>query len=303
MSGRVVVIGSLNYDIILKQKALPKKGETLTVDSARFCGGGKGANQAVQCSKLGMETYMVGCVGQDEMGEFLRKSLKSYGVNTDYIRTCDGSSGMGIVNALEDGSVYASISRGANYCVTKADIDGIVPLLKDTDWMILQLEIPVELVEYAIATAKENNCKVLFNAAPAVEISRKSLEDSDVFIVNEVEAGFYTGKEISSMEKAEEEIQSLTKSIGGQCIFTLGKDGAVVCDGNRVERVPSLKVDAVETTGAGDSFVGGLAYAMTNGDNIFDAAKFATRCSAATVCSIGAQPAMPDLAVVDKIQG
>ena len=124
MRDKIVVIGSLNYDIILKSSRLPERGETMPVDNAAFSAGGKGANQAVQAAKLGVPTCMVGCVGEDAQGAYLIQTASGYGVNTGHVKTVPGvPSGMGVISALEDGSVFASIVRGANYAVTKEHID------------------------------------------------------------------------------------------------------------------------------------------------------------------------------------
>ena len=155
MNKKITVIGSLNYDVILKIPRLPFKGETLTANGATFSAGGKGANQAVQAAKLKTPTYMVGCVGTDASADFLVNTAKEYGVNVDYIRKVPGSSGMGVINAVEDGSVYACIVRGANFEVTKEDVDNAMPILKESGVCILQNEIPVEIIAYAIDKAKE----------------------------------------------------------------------------------------------------------------------------------------------------
>ena len=131
VKNKITVIGSLNYDVILKVDRLPYKGETMAVDNSTFSAGGKGANQAVQTAKLKTPTYMVGCVGTDASADFLVCTAKQYGVDTRFIRKVEGSSGMGIIHALEDGSVYASIVRGANFQIKKEDIDKLVEALNN----------------------------------------------------------------------------------------------------------------------------------------------------------------------------
>lgn len=295
MRDKIIVVGSLNYDIVLKVPKLPKEGETLPAKEAVFSAGGKGANQAVQAAKLGIETYMAGCVGNDAMGDFLLKTAQGYGLHTEYIRRTDGTSGMGVVNAIEDGSVFATIVRGANFEITEEDIDKIEPLLDDAGLMILQMEIPQDKNKYAIDMAKSHGCRVLLNAAPAVPIEEEYLRKCDILVVNEVEASYYAGKIIDTMEKAAEEAENMAKRLGNIVIITMGKDGAAVSNGDRTEEIPANVVDAVETTGAGDSFIGGIGYAVLNGMNIFEACRFATKCSAVTVCRMGAQDSMPTL--------
>ena len=299
MNKKITVIGSLNYDVILKIPRLPFKGETLTANGAAFSAGGKGANQAVQAAKLKTPTYMVGCVGTDASADFLVNTAKEYGVNVDYIRKVPGSSGMGVINAVEDGSVYACIVRGANFEVTKEDVDNAMPILKESGVCILQNEIPVEIIVYAIDKAKEAGCTVVLNAAPAIELPEECLSMVDILVVNEVEAEFYCHEKIDSVEKAKTEIKKMAEKYNNNVIFTLGKDGAVAYENGTIEFIPAMKVDAIETTGAGDSYIGAVSHSIIEGKSLIEACKFATKCSAITVCRMGAQPSMPTLEDVE----
>lgn len=299
MNKKITVIGSLNYDVILKIPRLPFKGETLTANGATFSAGGKGANQAVQAAKLKTPTYMVGCVGTDASADFLVNTAKEYGVNVDYIRKVPGSSGMGVINAVEDGSVYACIVRGANFEVTKEDVDNAMPILKESGVCILQNEIPVEIIAYAIDKAKEAGCTVVLNAAPAMELPEGCLSKVDILVVNEVEAEFYCHEKIDSVEKAKTEIKKMAEKYNNNVIFTLGKDGAVAYENGTIEFIPAMKVDAIETTGAGDSYIGAVSHSIIEGKSLIEACKFATKCSAITVCRMGAQPSMPTLEDVE----
>lgn len=299
MNKKITVIGSLNYDVILKIPRLPFKGETLTANGAAFSAGGKGANQAVQAAKLKTPTYMVGCVGTDASADFLVNTAKEYGVNVDYIRKVPGSSGIGVINAVEDGSVYACIVRGANFEVTKEDVDNAMPILKESGVCILQNEIPVEIIAYAIDKAKEAGCIVVLNAAPAIELPEECLSKVDILVVNEVEAEFYCHEKIDSVEKAKTEIKKMAEKYNNNVIFTLGKDGAVAYENGTIEFIPAMKVDAIETTGAGDSYIGAVSHSIIEGKSLIEACKFATKCSAITVCRMGAQPSMPTLEDVE----
>ena len=299
MNKKITVIGSLNYDVILKIPRLPFKGETLTANGATFSAGGKGANQAVQAAKLKTPTYMVGCVGTDASADFLVNTAKEYGVNVDYIRKVPGSSGMGVINAVEDGSVYACIVRGANFEVTKEDVDNAMPILKESGVCILQNESPGEIIAYAIDKAKEAGCTVVLNAAPAIELPEGCLSKVDILVVNEVEAEFYCHEKIDSVEKAKTEIKKMAEKYNNNVIFTLGKDGAVAYENGTIEFIPAMKVDAIETTGAGDSYIGAVSHSIIEGKSLIEACKFATKCSAITVCRMGAQPSMPTLEDVE----
>jgi len=300
MRNKVIVIGSLNYDIILNLPRLPKRGETLPALGASHVAGGKGANQAVQAAKLGVESYMAGCVGDDAMGSHLIQTARKYGVKTDYIKIVSGESGMGIVNAVQSGEVYATIVRGANFKVTKAEVDAIKPLMKEAEIVILQLEIPIEVVTYAIAAAKEMGCKVLLNAAPAVEIPEKYLTMCDVIIVNEIEASFYLKREITSIQEAIEGGDDMARQWNADCIITLGAAGSIVAYDSMSKVIPANKVNAIDTTGAGDSFIGALSYGLIQDMTIVEACEFAASCSAITVCGIGAQSSMPYLVDLNK---
>lgn len=295
MRDKVIVIGSLNYDIIMKIPQMPKLGENMLASQVSFGAGGKGANQAVQAAKLGVKTYMAGCVGTDSMGDFLVNTMKGYGVNVDHIRRTEGYTGMGLVNSLEGGGVFATIAKGANFEMTKEDIDRMEPLMDEAALAIFQMEIPQELNRYAIAKARAHGCRVLMNAAPAAPFSQEDIRNCDIFVVNEVEAGYYAGKTIGTMEEAKTLALSMASRLGNTVIITMGSEGAVAADKGAVRQIPSLKVPAVETTGAGDSFIGGVSYGLLSGMDIFEACTFATRCSAVTVCRPGAQESMPTL--------
>ena len=301
MDKKVIVIGSMNFDVCLKQERLPEEGETYFADSVEYCSGGKGGNQAVQSAKLGVPTYMVGCLGDDSSGDFLRSHLEGYGVHLDYLKTLHGTSGMSVAQSLYDGGVRASVVLGTNMRVTTADVDALEGFINPGDIAVFQLEIPIDVIDYAIDFCKKRGAYIVLNAAPAAPVPEGMLSRVDLLIVNELEAGFYCQTEISSPEKAKEEILKMATALHNTCIFTLGKAGSVVCDGNRTEFVPSKKVQAVESTGAGDSFIGGCCYALLSGMDIFEAARFATCCSAKTVCKTGGQPAMPTLEEVLKL--
>ena len=291
---QITVIGSLNYDMILKVKRLPYEGETMAAEGVSMAAGGKGSNQAAQAAKLGIPTYLIGAVGNDSMGEFLIAEAKKYGIITDRIKVVEGSSGLGIVNALEDGSVHATIVRGANYQLTKEDIDKNMDLLESSGVIILQNEILPETNKYVMEIARDLDCKVILNAAPAEELDQEHLAMCDIVVVNEVEASFYCGREIKDMNSAMDAI-TISRELGNTWVFTLGSQGSLVASGERCEFIPSHHVKAIETTGAGDSYIGALGYALCEGMNAFDGGRFSTCCSAITVCGIGAQQSMPTL--------
>jgi ribokinase len=294
-NNKVAVIGSLNYDIVLKQDRLPEIGETITVDGVDFCAGGKGANQAVQCAKLGLETYMIGSVGNDHFGTMLLNSLKKYKVKTDYIGLAPTNTGLGIVNSFPDGRLLSTISTGANYSLTVEDIERAEAIIKESQIVILQLEIPREVVEFSIKLAKKHHCYVIVNAAPSYHLSDDAMALIDCFVVNEAEASFYANQEISTIEGALQVCDSLFKQIGDLLIITLGEKGSILYDGKNTFCFSPEKVNVVETTGAGDSYIGAIAYGLLNGLSKDEMGKFASKVSSKTVTKIGGQDAMPHL--------
>ena len=296
----IVVAGSLNYDIILKVKRMPHEGETMTCESASTAAGGKGANQAVQSAKLGVKTFMIGAVGNDNMGEFLLNEATKYGLDVSHVKRSSVSSGMGCIHALEDGRVFATINRGANYDINTKDIDMADELFRQSKILILQNEIPNEINIYAAKKAKGYGMKVLYNAAPSFSDRREVLPLADVVIVNEVEASEYLGVKISAVDDAVREGLKVSSSMNNTWVITMGGQGSVICADGKSGIVRPYKVDAIETTGAGDSYIGGLGYALLHGMDIFTAAKFATKCSAVTVCGIGAQSSMPTLSQIHE---
>lgn len=301
MKKQITVIGSLNYDMILKVKRLPYEGETMAAEGISTAAGGKGSNQAAQAAKLGVPTYLIGAVGNDSMGEFLIAEAKKYGIITDRVKIADCSSGLGLVHSLDDGSVHATIVRGANYAVTREDIDNNMDVIRNSGVIILQNEITPDTNLYIMEIAKDLDCKVILNAAPAEEIDQEHLALCDIVVVNEVEASFYCGREIKDLSSAMDAI-TISSELGNTWVFTLGSQGSVIAGNGRCEFVPSHHVKAIETTGAGDSYIGALGYALTEGMDVFEGGKFATCCSAITVCGIGAQQSMPTLEQVEEFR-
>ena len=298
---KAVIIGSLNYDIILKQKRLPKIGETFVADSITMCGGGKGANQAVQLSKLGGKAFMAGCVGNDKFGEELLSNLQKHNVNTDNVKLSEkNNTGMGIVNVFDDGKLIATITRGANYDITNSDIDKIKDEIISAQIIILQMEIPIEVIEYVINLASKHDVYIILNAAPACKIKEEVLSKVNCLVVNETEASFYLNKEINDVKSSIENCEELYGKIKDLLIITLGENGSLLYDGKEKLHIKARKAEVTETTGAGDSFIGAFAYKLLNDSSYKEAAEFASLVSSITVTKIGAQDSMPTYEEVKK---
>ena len=298
---KAVIIGSLNYDIILKQKRLPKIGETFVADSITMCGGGKGANQAVQLSKLGGKAFMAGCVGNDKFGDELLSNLQKNNVNIDNIKLSkENNTGMGIVNVFDDGKLIATITRGANYDITNSDIDKIKDEIINAKIIILQMEIPIEVIEYVINLASKHDVYIILNAAPACDIREDVLSKVNCLVVNETEASFYLNKEINDIKSSMDNCEELYRKIKDLLIITLGENGSLLYDGKEKLHIKARKAEVTETTGAGDSFIGAFAYKLLNDSSYKEAAEFASLVSSITVTKIGAQDSMPTYEEVKK---
>ena len=289
-----VVVGSMNCDVIYLQDRLPQRGETLQARGVSVVPGGKGANQAVQCAKLGMDTYMVAKVGRDNFGVFLKDELESYGVITKYIMTDDGQTGLAAVLTLPDGVYHSTVAPGSNFAITVAEIEALRSLIEGAALVIVQCEITHEATEYAIRMAHESGVYVLLNAAPARPISDACLSMVDCMIVNETEAAYYVGQPISSVEHAMQLAPELRKKVNDIVIITLGDKGSVLCTKEGVSYFAADEtIKAIETTGSGDSYVGSFAFMKVNGSTDYEACDFASLVSQYTVTRIGGQPSMP----------
>ncbi len=289
--GKVVVIGSINVDLVFTSNLRPKAGETVLGNTFSVIPGGKGANQAVAASKLGADSVMIGCVGSDANGDFAVGNLKSADVNTDCIDVVnDAPTGVAnIIVAENDNSII--VIPGANYEVDNTMIDKYRDVILSADIVLLQLEIPKKTVEYALELCKNNNVKVLLNPAPAVELSSSMIENAAYITPNEHELKVILGKDCDTAEEM--------KKYPNKLIVTLGSKGVKYFDGNEMKLVPSYKVEVVDTTGAGDTFCGALAAALVRGYNMEESIKFANKAAAYSITKLGAQSGMPTLEQLD----
>lgn len=293
MAKKVVVVGSVNYDNFLQVDALPLKGETKQALSYANSCGGKGANQAIQCAKLGLDTRMVAKVGNDAFGSILYDNFKKNNVNVDNVKVTDGPSGIGYVISALDGSLFSTILNGANFEITTDDIDEVLCDFDKDTIVVLQLEIPTDVVEYTIKEANKKGSRVVLNAAPAVPIDADLFDLCELVIFNEAEAMFYTKSNFSSLKEAERVIKDFGGKNKCDLCFTLGPLGALYYRSGDIFYCPAIDVPVVETTGAGDSFIGGLIYAMNNKETIEKTLNIASICSAYTIQEIGTTTSMP----------
>ncbi|MFE6610108.1 ribokinase [Amycolatopsis sp. NPDC057786] len=280
MTSQVLVIGSANADLVVPVDRRPGGGETVLGGDTVLSPGGKGANTAVAAARLGADVALLGAVGDDPYGELLKRSLAESGVNTDSLRTSERPTGIAYITVTPDGENSILVSPGANSSLRPEDVD-----LDGAEIVVLSLEIPLETVEHAVVQAVEHQVKTLLNLSPAAELSAKTLQGLDVLLVNEHEAAFLLG--------GDADFPKLLDLGPKAAVVTLGAKGAAVVTADGVTEVPSPKVEAIDTTGAGDAFAGALATSLAKGDELADAARKAVKVAAITVTRQGAQPSYP----------
>lgn len=296
----IYVLGSINMDMVARVPRMPVGGETLTADKYYVNPGGKGANQAVAIAKLGGKVAMIGKVGSDETGDALKNNLKAMGVDESMVTRADVPSGIAMI-IVEGGENRIILYKGANHSVTKADVDEGLKNAKPGDALVMQLEIPLETVTYAAAVAKQKGMLVLLNPAPSVPLGEELLKNVDIIAPNETETEILTGVGLDSDVHIALAVKKLYQLGVKRVIITMGSRGSIVAEGQTITPVEPRKVKAVDTTSAGDTFVGATVLRYLDGDTLEDAARFASVASSITVTREGAAQSIPTLDEVKKV--
>jgi ribokinase len=290
----IVVIGSLNMDLVVKVARMPQPGETVPGSSFQTIPGGKGANQAAAAALLGSRVSMVGRVGKDAFGSTLIENLNRQGVNSDHVRLdSQAATGTAMILVDDQGQNSIVVAAGANSLVNREDIDRVESLLSRAQYLLLQFEVPLETVEYAMDIAKRHGVKVMLNPAPAHPVPREFLSRADFLIPNESEASLLSGVPVHDVASATEAARRLYDQGVPVVILTLGEHGALVVSDELVCQVRAEKVEVVDTTAAGDAFIGGLATALGQGYGLEEAVRYATCAGTLTVTRFGAQTSLP----------
>ncbi len=298
---KALVIGSLNMDMTVKVEELPKLGETIFGNDFYESCGGKGANQAVAVSKLGMKTEMIGMVGKDSQGEKLIQNLNKYGIISDNVIKSDELTGRAIITVDRKGDNNIIVIPGSNFKITKEHIQAKQDVIASSDVVILQNEIPSETVEFSLLKAKELGKITIFNPAPARKLSGEVFKNTDYLILNETEM-----EEIFEIKFNDEEYTekiSIKKKEYGikNIILTLGDKGSILFSkDNNIKKYDVYKVKAVDTTAAGDSFIGAFTMKICESGNSDEAIKYATAVSAIVVTRQGAQDSIPTREEIEK---
>lgn len=299
---KVVVIGSINMDLVTQCKRAPLGGETLFGDRFFQVPGGKGANQAVAIGKLGSSVTMLGKVGKDSFGEELINSLKMANVETRFIEKTKTSSGIAKIVVEENGQNRILVVAGANNEVDRDYVDRNIDVIKECDIVVAQLEIPLETVEYAFKKAKEFGKMTILNPAPAMKLSDEIIKNSDLIIPNESELGLLANMDTTTDEGIEKASKKLLDMGVSDLIVTLGSKGSLHINNSLKEYHKAYKVKAIDTTAAGDSFIGGFISKLEN-NGIYEAIEYATKVSAIVVTRMGAQTSIPTIEEVEEFEG
>lgn len=294
MSSKIMIVGSLTMDVIAIAQRRPIRGETVLGKEFAMVPGGKGANQAVTSARLGADAFMVGRVGDDLFANMVLENLSVLGVHTEHV-VRDHTAGTGIAHIMVDGNGDNSIVMvpRANWNITTKDIDAVENLLRDADALMLQLEIPLPIVEYAAKKAKEHGVLVIFNPAPATSVSEELLRYVDIITPNETEATIITGVSVTDVNGAEIAAREIRKLGVPTVIITMGGSGSLMACESGVIHLPAEHVDVVDTTAAGDAFNGGLAVALVGGRSLREAHAYAGVVGTLAVTRLGAQSSIP----------
>lgn len=301
---KIAVVGSINMDLVLSCSRLPKPGETLAAEGCREVSGGKGANQAVAAARMGSEVSLIGRVGNDVFGPQLLQQLQESGVGVDRVaKSLDCSSGLAIVMVEKSGQNSIVIVPGANGKLSPQDIREAASLIQSVDMLVMQLEVPIATVEEALLIAKNANVKTLLNPAPAHQVLPESLYQVDILCPNQTEAEMLTGIVVDSWDSAQSAASVLLARGAKSVVMTLGKDGACLAETRNGENcfthISSPSVDAVDTTAAGDAFIGALATYVSEFQELSVACRYACVAGALTATKFGAQTSLPWRAEVE----
>jgi len=294
MKPYILVIGSSNTDMVVKSARLPAPGETILGGTFLMNAGGKGANQAVAAARLGADVVFIAKIGDDIFGRQAVELFEQEGIDTSYIITDPvNPSGVALITVDDKAENCIVVASGANAHLLPGDLHKADQKIKNASLILMQLEIPIETVEYVANIAAQNNIKLVLNPAPACGLSDELLSTVSIITPNETEAEMLTGIKIADKESAQTAAELLAEKGVETVIITLGANGALVFHANHFDWVPAPVVEAVDTTAAGDVFNGALAVAISEGRNIENAVIFASTAAALSVTKMGAQASAP----------
>jgi len=298
----ILVVGSLNMDLILQLSVIPIAGENLIGSHYQYAHGGKGGNQAIAAAKIGADVTFVGCVGNDAFGDELISSLQKNGISTEYVaRHATTSTGLAVIVLEDDGQNRIIVYPEANMALTTDDIDKVFE--RHFDGMIIQFEVPEDVVVHACKRAKEKEIPFIVDAGPAQDFPIEKIAEAEIFSPNETETYAMCGVKVTDIATAKAASQILKKrSYAKYIVIKSGANGSYIFDGETIIHTPAIKVKAIDATAAGDAFTAGMTVAYLKHKNIKEAVAFANIVGAVTVTKLGAQPSLPSYAEIEAFR-
>ncbi|WP_290790051.1 ribokinase [Flavihumibacter sp. UBA7668] len=293
-SKKIVVVGSSNMDMVVKTDHIPVPGETVLSGSFFMNAGGKGANQAVAVARLGGEVVFISKLGNDLFGKQFSQLFNHEGIDTHLIQFDENlPSGVALITVDQAGENSIVVASGANANLQNADLKGALPTIDTAGIVLLQLEIPIETVDYVVNYASANGVRVILNPAPAQVLSPELLSGVDILTPNKTEAGMLAGMEVTSMETAGDAARIICEKGVKHVVVTMGSLGAVICENGELSVQSARKVETIDSTAAGDVFNGALAVALAEGKELKEAVAFACDAASISVTRLGAQSSIP----------
>jgi ribokinase len=305
-SKKIVVVGSCNTDMVIKADRLPVPGETILGGTFFMNPGGKGANQAVAAARMGGVVTLISKTGNDVFGKQSVMLYNAENIKTDFIFSDPKQpSGVALITVDSNGENCIVVASGANASLSPSDMNKARGEIESSDLLLMQLEIPIETVEYVAAMASKKGIKVILNPAPAQALSEQLLKNLYIIIPNKSEAEILSGIKVTDVESATKAADIISAKGVDIVVITLGSQGALINENNEYQFVKAYKVDTIDTTAAGDTFCGAVCVGLSEGKSILDSVKMAARAAALTVTRMGAQGSIPyrsELISLDKEQ-
>jgi ribokinase len=302
MQSDICVVGGINMDLVVHVPRIPRPGETVQGGEVARFPGGKGSNQAVAASRLGATVAMIGQVGSDAFGDELLASLRAAGVEIGGVRqVVGGATGVALISVAPTGENAIVVAPGANMAWDEGALGDVELAVAGCRLLVLNLEVSTPVIDRAVRAAKRAGARVILNPAPHRKGDETCFGDVDLFVPNQVEAALFAGSEPETVRDWEDVGQRLRGLGPCAVVITLGAEGSLIASGDGVVRVPGFRVPVVDTTAAGDAFVGGLAVSVLRGDTLPQAVRYANACGALAVTKAGAQPSLPHRSDVEDL--
>jgi ribokinase len=299
----IVVVGSLNTDMVIKADHLPSSGETIIGKTFFMNPGGKGANQAVAAARLGGNVTLITKTGNDIFGKQSERLFAEEGINTDFIvEDPDNPSGVALITVDRNAENCIVVAPGANGTLSPADLQNALPVIQRSAIVLMQLEIPIDTVEFVAQAAADRKVKVLLNPAPALELPDSVFRNLFMITPNRKEAEMLSGIAVTDIESAKLAARAIKEKGVNYVVVTLGADGAVIVDDNMITHVTTYPVKAIDTTAAGDVFNGAMAVGIADGNDVLAATAFACKAAALSVTKMGAQSSIPTRVDVESFK-